>query len=187
MITDILLAAHEQIADRPLDEKVERLAVVQEALTWLGTPYHHAARVRGAGVDCGMFLAEVYEGAGVMPHVEPDAYPHDWHMHQDAERYLGLVQQHARQVETPLPGDIVLYRFGKCISHGAIVTAWPQIVHSYIRQGVVLDEGERNTVLREAQAGFWSPWPQWGAVPDGSDLQPGTMAIPADLAERMHR
>jgi cell wall-associated NlpC family hydrolase len=131
---------------------------VQEALTWLGTPYHHAARIKGAGVDCGMFLAEVYEQAGVMPHVVPDEYPPDWHMHQDGERYLALVQEHARPVDAPLPGDIVLYRFGRCISHGAIVLAWPQIIHAYIRLGVVLDEGERNTVLREAQAGFWSPW-----------------------------
>jgi cell wall-associated NlpC family hydrolase len=61
-------------------------------------------------------------------------------------------------VEVGLPGDIVLYRFGRCISHGAIVLAWPQIIHAYIRLGVVMDEGERNTVLRKAQAGFWSPW-----------------------------
>ena len=29
-----------------------RAAVVTEAKTWIGTPFHHAARVRGAGVDC---------------------------------------------------------------------------------------------------------------------------------------
>ena len=158
MNADIMLAAHAQIEHLPMEEQQQRLAVVQEALCWLGTPYHHAARVMGAGVDCGMFLAEVYEGAGVMPHVVPEDYPPDWHQHQDGERYLQLVQQHAAPVDEPLPGDIVLYRFDRCISHGAIVTAWPQIVHSYIRQGVVLDEGERNTVLRGAQVGFWSPW-----------------------------
>ena len=25
---------------------------VAEALTWLGTPYHHQGRVKGVGVDC---------------------------------------------------------------------------------------------------------------------------------------
>ena len=158
MIADVLLAAHALIEDRPAPEQAERLAVVQEALTWIGTPYHHAGRVRGAGVDCGMFLAEVYEGAGVMGHIVPEDYPPDWHMHQDGERYLSLVAQHAEPVETPLPGDIVLYRFGQCLSHGAIVLAWPQIIHSYVRLGVVMDEGERNAVLRKTQAGFWSPW-----------------------------
>jgi cell wall-associated NlpC family hydrolase len=158
MTPDIMLAAHALIAHLPLEEQQQRLDVVQEAMTWLHTPYHHAARIKGAGVDCGMFLAEVYEQTGVMPHVVPDEYPPDWHMHQDGERYLGLVAAHAHQVEVGLPGDIVLYRFGRCVSHGAIVIVWPQIIHAYIRLGVVLDEGERNTVLREAQVGFWSPW-----------------------------
>lgn len=158
MIADQMLAAHAQILDRPAEEQQQRLAVVQEALCWLGTPYHHAARVMGAGVDCGMLLAEVYEGAGVLPHVEPESYPPDWHQHREEERYLALVAQHATPVDAPLPGDIVLYRFDKAISHGAIVVAWPQIIHAYIRLGVVLDEGERNTVLRNAQVGFWSPW-----------------------------
>ncbi len=28
------------------------LEVVRVARTWLGTPYHHQGRVKGAGVDC---------------------------------------------------------------------------------------------------------------------------------------
>src|SRR5437660_5143962 len=41
--------------------------VVAEAETWLRTPYHHMARVKGAGADCLTLLAEVYEKAGVIP------------------------------------------------------------------------------------------------------------------------
>ncbi|WP_436904878.1 hypothetical protein [Acinetobacter johnsonii] len=40
--------------------KKNQLAV-QEALTWLGTPYHHQGRVKDVGVDCGTLLCEVYE------------------------------------------------------------------------------------------------------------------------------
>src|SRR5262249_43477037 len=47
-----------------------RAAVVAEAESWIGTPFHHAARVKGAGVDCLMLLAEVYERAGIVPHLE---------------------------------------------------------------------------------------------------------------------
>jgi cell wall-associated NlpC family hydrolase len=36
-----------------------RAAVVREAESWIGTPFHHAARVKGAGIDCLMLLAEV--------------------------------------------------------------------------------------------------------------------------------
>ena len=36
-----------------------REAVVTEAKTWIGTPFHHAARIKGAGVDCLMLLSRV--------------------------------------------------------------------------------------------------------------------------------
>jgi hypothetical protein len=50
---------------------LRRLAVVAETDGWIGTPFHHAARLKGIGVDWLMLLAEVYECAGVAAHVEP--------------------------------------------------------------------------------------------------------------------
>jgi cell wall-associated NlpC family hydrolase len=74
-----------------------RRAVVAEAASWLRTPYHHMGRVKGGGVDCLMLLAEVYEAAGVIPHVEIPFYPPDWHLHRGVERYLeGLMHTPAR-------------------------------------------------------------------------------------------
>lgn len=141
-------------------EMKERAAVVEEALSWLGTPYHHMGRIKGAGVDCGMLLAEIYERAGVMPHVDPEPYPCDWHMHRDGERYQGLVAEHARRIPgPPQPGDITLFKFGRCLSHGAIVIEWPVVIHSFILAGeVVLDDAVANQDLAERLAGFWSPW-----------------------------
>ena len=55
-----------------------RQAVVAEALAWIGTPFHYAARVKGAGVDCLMLLSDVHERAGIAPHVEPPFYVPDW-------------------------------------------------------------------------------------------------------------
>lgn len=142
-----------------MNEPMERAAVVQEALSWLGTPYHHMGRIKGAGTDCGMLLAEVYERAGVMPHVEPAPYPADWHHHRSEEVYLGHVQEHSHQVRAPQPGDIALFRWGRCLSHGAIVIEWPRIVHAYVAASeVVLDDAEANQDLKERLAGFWSPW-----------------------------
>ena len=159
MIADTMLAAQVQIAHLPIEEQQQRLAVVQEALTWLRTPYAHAQRVRGAGVDCGQFLAAVFEDTGVIPATTIADYPHDWHLHRSEERYLETVERVAHQVtRPPLPGDIILYRFDKAISHGAIVTAWPELIHSYIKIGVILDDAERNHVLRKAQQGIWSVW-----------------------------
>ena len=115
-----------------------RLAVVAEAEGWIGTPFHHAARVKGAGTDCLMLLAEVYERAGIIAHLDPPFYVPDWHLHRDAERYLEGLLQYARPIDgPPLPGDVALFRFGRTFSHGAIITDWPRLIHAYWSIGVV--------------------------------------------------
>ncbi|MFW1875233.1 hypothetical protein ACG9XQ_18075, partial [Acinetobacter baumannii] len=96
-------------------------------------------RIKGVGVDCGTLICEVYEKVGLMDHLDPRPYPPDWHMHQMGPRYLELILGVCDPVEgPPQPGDIVLYHFGKCSSHGAIVTEWPHVIHSYIHQGVII-------------------------------------------------
>ncbi|KHN68719.1 hypothetical protein AV645_07020 [Acinetobacter calcoaceticus] len=128
---------------------------VQEALTWLGTPYHHQGRVKGVGVDCGTLICEVYEKVGLMDHLDPRPYPPDWHLHQMEQRYLELILGVCDPVEgSPQPGDIVLYNFGKCISHGAIVIEWPQVIHSYLHQGVIIQDGTKGSLARRI-AGFF--------------------------------
>ena len=141
-------------------ELAQRKAVVEEAMSWLATPYHHQARVKAGGVDCGMLLAEVYERAGVMPAVDPGEYPSDWMCHRSEERFLGIVESYAHKIEgPPLPGDIALFRWGRCISHGAIVIEWPRIIHAFLVAGeVVLDDAVANQALSTRLAGFWSPW-----------------------------
>lgn len=128
--------------------------VVKEALTWLSTPYHHQGRVKGVGVDCGMLLCEVYHACGLVPYIDPRPYPADWHLHQMEQKYLAWVKQYCDEVQEPQPGDIVLYHFGKCVSHAGIVIAWPQIIHAYIKQGVILSDGSKGSLARRI-AGFY--------------------------------
>jgi cell wall-associated NlpC family hydrolase len=121
-----------------------RLAVIEEARGWLRTPYHHMGRVRGAGTDCLMLLAEVYENAGVVPHIEIPFYPPDWNLHRDAERYLLGVARHAREIaEPPQPGDIAVFKFGRCFAHGAIVVCWPRLIHAWWNAGVVYSDADQ--------------------------------------------
>jgi cell wall-associated NlpC family hydrolase len=85
-----------------------------------------------------MLLAEVYQRAGVVAPIEPPFYVPDWHLHRDAERYMeGLLNYACEIAGPPQPGDIALFRFGRTFSHGAIVTAWPRLVHAYWNIGVV--------------------------------------------------
>lgn len=47
----------------------------------------------------------------------------------------------------PQPADFVVFKFGRAFSHGAIVTNWPQIIHSYIPHGVLLGDALRDGEL----------------------------------------
>lgn len=122
-------------------EAEERQLVVSIARTWLRTPFHHRTGLKGVGVDCAFLVCRAFEEAALIPKVDIPYYPNDWHLHQSAERYMALIiSKHAAEVppppaRQPLPGDVVLFRFGKCFSHGAIVVAWPQIIHAYVGRG----------------------------------------------------
>lgn len=116
-----------------------RAKVVAEAQTWLGTPFHHEARVKGAGVDCGQFVIAVFENVGLIEHIETDHYPPDFHLHRDVEWYASNLLAYCDEVNSPdnlLPGDIVLFKIGRVYSHGAIVVDWPWAIHAYVPRGV---------------------------------------------------
>ena len=112
--------------------------IIAEALTWLNTPYHHAARVKGAGVDCAQLLVGVYVDAlALVPPFDISHYPPDWMKHREEERFLSYIEQRAVEVDLPAPGDIALWQWGRCFAHGGIVLDWPQILHADVRTGRV--------------------------------------------------
>src|SRR6185437_10583982 len=73
--------------------------VLDEARTWIGTPYHHMADIKGVGVDCAMLPVRVFCDLGIVPLFDPRPYPHDWMLHRSDERYLGWVKQFAQRVD----------------------------------------------------------------------------------------
>lgn len=132
-----------------------RAAIVNEAMTWLRTPWHHEACVKGHGVDCAQFIKEVYTAVGLIPAFETGQYPPDWHLHRGEQRFLAFVTQYARQVDDGQPGDIAMFSFGRADAHGSIVVRWPEIIHSYVAEsGVVLSDCSKGRLARRF-AGFY--------------------------------
>lgn len=122
-----------------------RASIVLEALSWVRTPYHHQHRIKGVGVDCAQLLIGVYSTIGAVPDFDPGYYPIDWHLHRELEVFRMWVEEFAYAIDeaAALPGDIVLYRYGRCFSHGAIIIEWPLIVHAVRKLGqVTTDEGD---------------------------------------------
>lgn len=144
----------------------ERARVVAVAESWLGTKFHHAARVKGAGVDCIQLIAAVYEEAALLPHVEVRAdYPPDWFMHRTEEKILERVGRYFEPVLMCAPGDLVLFRLGRAVSHaGIIAPAWPRMIHAMAAQNVQAQDVIRSPRFARAIAGFWTVKPRGGAL-----------------------
>ena len=128
----------------------QRQAVVVEARSWKGTPYHDHGRVKRAGADCALFPLEVYKTVLGFDTPPIPAYVQQWNLHRNEEIFLGYVRQ-LGATEIPeaaiQPGDFVLYRVGRVWSHGAIILRWPQIIHAVNPRGVVLDDASRDQSL----------------------------------------
>lgn len=134
-----------------------RGAVVCEAFEWTGTPYLDCGDVKGptGAVDCAMVLIRIFQTSGHVPkYYDPRPYNPDWHNHQDEKRYMAGLEKFSKQVESPLPGDIAMYRFGRHASHGGIVVSDQHIIHAHKRIGFV-ELCERNSMAPHLDS-YWS-------------------------------
>lgn len=119
--------------------------IAKSAMEWLGTPYINNSMVKGIGVDCSYLLVAAFINSGVMKpdrlHIEN--YSNEWHLHRSEEKYLKYVQQIADEVPMDKPlqvGDLLLYQYGRCISHGAIYVGDGLVIHSFVDLGVILSK-----------------------------------------------
>lgn len=146
---------------------MRREQVVIAAQSWVGTPYHHMARVKGAGCDCGQLIIAAFVEAGAVPDFDTGHYTMDWHLHRSEERYLGFVETYLsrhdevygersladRVLEDPsytiAPGDVIVWRVGRTFSHGGLVTGWPNFVHAYLPSGIVEEVSLLGTPMAE--------------------------------------
>lgn len=127
----------------------QRAAAVAEALSWERTPFHDCAGIKGVGTDCAWFPFRVYHAVGLMPAIEIPNYSPQFLLHSDKELYLDIVEAHGIGIQgDPLPGDFVIWKFGRCFSHGAIVIQWPRIIHAHKPAGgVILDDALASQLL----------------------------------------
>lgn len=114
-----------------------RLNVVSAAREWLGTPYHAHARLPGVGVDCVHLLCAVLERVGLISPLDPGMYPISWALHRSQELYMAGLDARACRTDSPHPGDVALFKYGRTFSHAGIVTPDGGLVHALARVGVI--------------------------------------------------
>jgi cell wall-associated NlpC family hydrolase len=117
------------------EEAAAKAAFVREALSWVGTPFRDCGDIKGpnGAVDCAMLLVRCGVDTGLRASFDPRPYPARWHLHRDRERFLEWIEDRlgGRRVDAPRFGDIVVWQFGRCFSHGAIVINSAEVVHAY--------------------------------------------------------
>lgn len=152
-----------------LTEVEQRAAVVAAARTWVGTPFHDHARLKGVGCDCVQILAGAFEEAGLVPHIETGHYSAQFFLHHPEERLAEFISRYAREIEEARvgPGDVVLYKVAKCFAHAAIVVDWPrEVIHAHKQSGKVIAmpafhadmQVYRDGRMRGRETKFFSIW-----------------------------
>ena len=88
-----------------------RTRIVAEAITWLGTPYHHQASQKGVGCDCLGLVRGVWREVYDAEPERPPPYARDWRAGE--ETLLTAARRHL--VDIPVAdareGDVVLFRY----------------------------------------------------------------------------
>lgn len=99
---------------------VTRADVVAAARTWIGTPYHHQARVKGVGVDCiGLVICVGRELGLADAGFDIQGYSRD----PDSVSAMAMAQQHMTRIERDAaqPGDVMVITFDRDPQHFCIL------------------------------------------------------------------
>ena len=122
---------------------VLRQQIVDEATTWIGTPFVHQGRLRGVGVDCAGLLIGVAHSLGLSDY-DATGYgraPHAGLADAAAEREMQRIE-----FDDVQPGDILKFRVEKHSQHFGIVSSMsahgtPAVyfVHSFSKVGRVVE------------------------------------------------
>jgi NlpC/P60 family putative phage cell wall peptidase len=108
--------------------------IIAEARSWIGTPYHHQASVKGVGCDCLGLVRGVWRAVhGPEPERLP-GYSRDWGETLAEETIIAAARRHLVEIGVPdaLPGDVVVFRIrpGRVAKHVGIMTAPQRFVHA---------------------------------------------------------
>lgn len=119
----------------------QRLLLIEEARTWLGTPYHKRGLIKGAGCDCYSFVILCLQSIGLALDNDFPVHGDDWWTNCTDQEYFKRIMKFASEkvrgtglwgtLTEAQPGDIALVRCNRqsqIFNHGGIVVDWPRII-----------------------------------------------------------
>ena len=111
-----------------------RARIVAAARSWIGTPYHHQASVKGVGADCLGLIRGVWRDVYGEDAEHPPGYSRDWGEAAGEETLLQAAARHlvATRLAQRQPGDVLIFRMrsGAIAKHAAVLATPHTIVHA---------------------------------------------------------
>ncbi len=123
------------------DRRVSRQQIIDEALSWVGTPYQHQASCKGAGCDCLGLVRGIYGRFWAEPE---DIPPYSPHWQDDGGHDLlkcGIAGYCANtEIDAVQPGDLLLFRYRQHLpaKHAGILVDETHFIHAQQGVGVCL-------------------------------------------------
>lgn len=118
---------------------VTRQDIVDCARTWIGTPFHHQGRAKGAGVDCAGLVIGVAHELGLSD-FDVTGYAHQ----PDEAMFRRVLDAQMDRVarEDLLPGDVLTFAYEREQHLAILTTAAPAaIVHAWAKARRVVEHG----------------------------------------------
>lgn len=148
-----------------------RQAVVAEALSWEGTPFHVAscAKGSGGGVDCAGLVMATFAALGMvvpepLPNIDPRHASHnrrslilEWlkghpELCRDVSDQVTINERFGQK--GILAGDVVCYRYGLCVHHCGIAISVVYTLQAVYPYGVTRFDMTGPLFRRQYQATF---------------------------------
>lgn len=126
-------------------------AFVAEVRTWIGTPFVHAGRARGVGVDCVGILAGSAQAVGLAIEDQANYSPlvDSAYLVSQLLKYCRLVPLHDRRA-----GDILLFSVQGNAQHTGVMVSDRTFVHAYQTAGRVCESDLEPVFARTLTAVF---------------------------------
>lgn len=117
---------------------IKRSEIVEEALTWIGTPWHHHQGVKGVGTDCVQFLFGVGKAIGFIP---ADTTIKNYEPLARGSFLVRQLDKWLTEIEKPdiyLPGQVLLMNIGGLETHVGIVCNQVNFIHASAQHKAVI-------------------------------------------------
>ena len=133
--------------------------IVEEALTWVGTPWQHRQCLKGpaGGVDCVRLVEGIAKAVGLLPLAwEPPIYSPEFHLHNNEEVLLAVLAELGcvpLPSDTRQPGDLLVCQYGRVSSHLAVLVARDPdcLVHAAHNHRRVVHQGMSQALARRVR------------------------------------